>query len=188
VGDVSDPVYTNASAIGSEAARATWALAARETLIATAADYHAVISYKELAESVQQRTLVRTTQMRHHWLGDVLGRVTVECGRRGEPLLPSLCVDATGSVGPGYAANVSQVAGDDIGDPDDHAAQERLACYGHFGAELPRGGGVAALTPMLQKRRDRARKSRATDPDRPVKVCPTCHTAVPASGICDYCD
>lgn len=183
-----DLPYTNATAIGSEAARATWALAARESLIATAGTYHAVTTFKELADAVQERSRVRTTQMRHHWIGDVLARVTVECARRGEPLLAALCVDATGSVGAGYAAAVAEVVGDDIGDPDDHAAQERLACYGHFGAELPRGGGVAALTPMLQKRRERARKSRATDPDRPVRVCPSCHTAVPASGVCDYCD
>jgi hypothetical protein len=185
---VSDVHYTNASAIGSEAARAAWALAAREALIETAQVYNSVITYKALAEYVQTRTLVRTKQLTHHWIGDVLGRVAVDCGQRGEPILSALCVDSTGSVGAAYANAVRAVLGDDIGDADDHAAAERLACYGHFGAHLPPGGGVAALTPALRQRRERARKSKAASPDKPLNVCPTCNTLLPASGVCDYCD
>jgi hypothetical protein len=32
----------------------------------------------------------------------------------------------------------------------------------------------------------KTRKSPATAP--PVKICPSCHMALPASGVCDYCD
>lgn len=187
-GSVSDVYFTNASAIGSEAARATWALAARDALIETARVYHSVITYKELSTYVQERSKVKTNQLMHYWIGDVLGRVAKDCGERGEPILSALAVDSTGSVGASYASSVSSVLGDDIGDPDDHAARERLACYGHFGATIPRGGGVPALTPALQKRRERAKKTAAANPDKPLNVCPTCNTLLPASGVCDYCD
>jgi hypothetical protein len=33
-----------------------------------------------------------------------------------------------------------------------------------------------------------AKTARAKPIDVPVKVCPTCFTALPATGICDYCD
>lgn len=33
-----------------------------------------------------------------------------------------------------------------------------------------------------------AKTARAKPVDVPVKVCPTCYTALPATGICDYCD
>src|SRR3954468_935784 len=62
--------WVNASVIGPEAARATWASAARERLLAAAKDYHATVSYKELADFVQERSLVRTTQLHMHWIGD----------------------------------------------------------------------------------------------------------------------
>lgn len=33
-----------------------------------------------------------------------------------------------------------------------------------------------------------AKTARTKPIDVPVKVCPTCYTALPATGICDYCD
>lgn len=179
--------YTQASEIGDEAARSTWALAAREVLITTAGSYHAVITYKELAALVQERALIRTDQRTHYWIGDVLGRVARDCAARNEPMLSSLCVDATGSVGKGYAAAVGELRDLSTVDADDHAAQERLLCYRHFEADLPKGGGVPALTPQLRERRDRA-FARVVVSDKMPTICATCNMALPASGQCDYCD
>jgi hypothetical protein len=178
--------YTNASAIGTEHARATWALAAREQLIDTAGSYQAVITYKELADSVQARTRIRTDQLRHYWVGDVLGRVARDCTERGEPLLSSLCVDASGSVGTTYAAVVLEVRGKAPKDSDDHAATERLACYKHFGATLPHGGGTPALTSQLSAKRTRDRKAAAED--KPLNVCPIHFTTFSVTGVCDQCE
>ncbi|HZJ05769.1 MAG TPA: hypothetical protein VFD59_09895 [Nocardioidaceae bacterium] len=156
-------------------------------LLAAAGRYHGVVTYKELAAQVQHRTGIRTKQLMHYWIGDVLGRVSADCSRRGEPLLSSLCVNAGGSVGDGYAVAVHATSGVTPGDPDDHAAHERLACYRHFGAaDLPSDGGVPALTPKLAATRGRARQAKAID--RPIAMCPTCHMQLPATGVCDHCD
>jgi len=155
------------SVAGSQNARDAWAEAAREVLLQTARRYHAVLTYKELANEVQLRTGITTRQLIQHWIGDVLGRVSAECSRRGEPLLSSLCVNTAGSVGPGYAVAVQAASGEVPGDLDDHAAHERLACYRHFRAVgLPPDGGVPALTPQLAASRARARRPKTAQ--RPI--------------------
>lgn len=138
--------WVNAAVIGQEAARETWALAAREKLAETAGTYGAVLTYGELADWVQERSLIRTKQLYMHWIGDVLARVSLACVERGEPLLSALCVDARGHVGPGYAVAVEMQRGTTLDDPDDHAARERLACHVWHGAELPEGGGGPVVT------------------------------------------
>jgi hypothetical protein len=135
-----------------------WALAARDALLETAAEYHAVLTYPELGEKVQVATGVRTTKSVFQWVDDVLARVTAECAARDEPLLSALCVRADGSVGPGYARAVVAATGRRPTDPDDHAARERLRCHQQFGAELPPGGGEAARpNTMLRQAPTRAR-------------------------------
>lgn len=141
MGAMAGPGYTTAAAVGSEHARAVWALAAREHLIETARTYHAFVTYADLADFVQERSLIRTGQLMHYWIGDVLYRVAQECVERREPLLSSLCVDATGSVGQTYADTVLTLAHEQVDDPDQHAAQERLDCYRRFGAPSPPTGG-----------------------------------------------
>lgn len=175
------------SEVGSKTARAEWAEAARYVLLDVARRYHGVVTYKDLATQVQHRTGIRTKQLMHYWIGDVLGRVSADCAHGDEPLLSSLCVNAEGSVGDGYAIAVRAASGETPGDVDDHAAHERLRCYRHFGAaDLPADGGVPALTPNLAAARGRARKAKAID--RPVAICPNCHTQLPATGNCDFCD
>jgi hypothetical protein len=170
-----------------EAARSSWAEAAREQLIATARRYQAVTTYKELGAGVQQRSGIRTKQLVHYWIGDVLLRVAKDCAARGEPNLSSLCVNAAGSVGDGYRLAVAETTGQAPTDPDRHAAQVRLECYRHFGAVgLPASGGAPALTAKLAAARTRARK--AAHEARPVATCPTCHLALTPSGACDNCD
>ncbi|SDM95913.1 hypothetical protein SAMN05192576_1366 [Nocardioides szechwanensis] len=166
--------------------RDAWAEAARGGLIETAGQYHAVVTTKELATLAQNRTGIRTKQLTHYWIGDVLTRVAAECARRDEPLLSSLCVTTDGSVGASYAPAVLAATGEVPADADDHAAQERLRCYRHFGADLPEGGGVAALTPKLAATRGRERKIRAQE--KVHAHCPICNLQLPATGICDDCN
>ena len=178
--------WVEAADLGTDKAREAWAEAARGVLLEVAGRYHAVVTYKELATQVQAITGIRTTQLAHYWIGDVLGRVSAECSGRDEPLLSSLCVNSHGSVGDGYAAAAAAAYGD-LGNVDDHAATERLACYRYFGAaDLPGDGGTPALTTKLTAARTRDRKAKIAE--RPVSQCPTCHTALPATGVCDYCD
>ena len=94
---------------------------------------------------------IRTTRLLQHWIGDVLGTVSRDCHKAGEPLLSALCVRTTdGSVGPGYGiAVVENFGGEPPDDLDMHAAEERLQCYQYFGAELPPDGGKPALTKQL---------------------------------------
>jgi hypothetical protein len=196
--------YANATTVGQEHARATWALAARERLVETAGVYHGTIGYQELADFVQRRSLIKTSQLHMHWIGDVLGRVCEECARRGEPFLAALCVDARGHVGAGYVTAVEQLRGPIDRDPDEHAAYERLDCYRHFGAPLPEGGGEPAFVPEPAKpvraaareggTTPRVRAARAKAPakpvveEKPLVVCPVHFTVLPASGVCDLCD
>jgi hypothetical protein len=148
------PRFTNAATVGAEHSRATWALAARERLLEVAAVYGEAIGYHDLAAFVQRRSLVRTTAHPRTWVGDVLARVAADCHRRGEPLLTSLVVDGRGKVGASYATALAALRGEEAVDVDAQAAQERLDCHRHFGAELPAGGGrPVVLAPAPAPRR-----------------------------------
>ena len=210
--------WLNAAVVGQEASRETWALAAREKLEATAGTYGETVTLKELADWVQERSLIRTKQLSMQWIGDVLGRVARACVDRREPLLSSLCVDAKGHVSPAYALSVEVLRHEPVGDPDDHAARERLACHRWFGAELPEDGGqpvvtVRAVTPRPARTGGRTASPRAATPSRtpgtraakaparssaaetaaaatqkPLAICPVHFTELPATGVCDDCD
>lgn len=201
--------WTNASTIGSEAAHQTWALAARMGLEETARTYHAVMTYQEIADYAIQRSRIRTQQAMRYWIGDVLFRLMSDCAEKGEPLLGSLVVNASGQVGEGYQVAVEELRGEVVGDRDEHAARERLECYRFFGATLPDDGGVPGPLPTPRRARastgersprtTSAARTRATSATRPttrparrpepvVQVCPRCYLALPASGHCDFCD
>lgn len=164
-----------------------WADEAYTILTGVARTYHAVITYRGLAEEVQKASGVRTSVPFRHWIGKVLRLVVHRAHEQGDPPLTSLVVHVTdGKVGEGYKA-VLEVAGkppveDDL-EREHHAAEARLNCYRHFGATLPAGGGVAALAPRLQ----------ATIVQRHAHVealppsCPDCFIQLPATGICDSC-
>ena len=189
---VTDPALMTPSSgrtaeeVGLDAARAAWAHVARELLTETAGRYQAVVTHKELGLAVQEGSGITTSQLQHYWIGDVLRRVSQECASRGEPDLSSLCVNSSGSVGDGYRVLVAATTGEEPRDPDAHAARARLACYRHFGAAMPDNGGAPALTPKLAATRTRARK--AAQEARPVALCPQCHLALTATGVCDNCD
>jgi hypothetical protein len=169
--------------VGIEEARTAWAVAARDVLVPTAREYRGLVTFKELAAAVQEQTGITTKQLPTYWIGDVLSRVAVDCGTRGEPFLSSLAVDATGSVGSGYAVAVALVRGEAPEDGDLHAAEERLACHRFFGADLPTGGGTRALSTQEKTRRDRAKKAGPYDGN----LCAKCFMELPASGECNYC-
>jgi hypothetical protein len=138
---------------------AAWTQAARDALITVAGCYHDFITYTQLAEVVQAQSGIRTRSMLPNWIGKVLGAVAEDCHRRGEPPLSALCVRADQTVGEGYAY-VSQLAGEDPPkDLDQHAAEGRLLCYRHFGAEVPRDGGTVALPPKVAEARRRIQRS-----------------------------
>lgn len=169
-----------------EATRVAWAGAARPVLVARARRYRALVTYKELAAEVQGTTGIASSQPLHHWISDVLYRVARDCAERDEPNLAALAVNAQGSVGAAYASIVLDTRGEEVGDADDHAARERLACHTHFEApDLPADGGVPTLTEKVSAARTRARKASALA--RPVDTCPDCNMALPATKVCDGC-
>ncbi|WP_454343091.1 hypothetical protein [Streptomyces canus] len=181
----SEPAVGIAKPRGQEA-REAWGSEAYLILIGVAQTYHAVITYKELAEEIQSRTGIRTKTLLHNWIGPVLGWVVREAHRRGDPPLTALVVHTDdGKVGSGYK-EVLAVAGeppvDDDLEREHHAADARLACYRHFGATMPPGGGVPALAPRLQ-----AAVGRRERTDKPVRVCERCFVQLPSTGVCDSC-
>ncbi len=179
--------WQEASEVGAEEAQTAWAASAHVALREVAGRYHGLVTQKELAGLVQMSSGIRTRQQMHYWIGGVLARVARECASQDEPLLSALCVNADGSVGDSYAAAVTELRGkkEIVGDPDDHAAQERLDCYRHFGAEMPDHGGRAALVPKYAEARSRLRRTAAQTKE--ASVCPNCNFAVPATGECDNC-
>ena len=163
------PKPRDASEVGTDAAHAAWADAARLVLLEAAGRYRALVSYKQLATAAQGSSGITTTQPMHEWLGDVLARVTSECHSREEPLLSALCVNVQGSVGEVYADAVEDARGERPADPDDHAANERLSCYRHWEATgLPGDGG----TPLRTAHFKTVRKAAAAKPATRVPGAP----------------
>jgi hypothetical protein len=159
------------SPVAMQEAKAPWAPLARRALENVAGVYHGIINYGELGEELQSVSGIRTRQMIHYWIGDVLGEVSRQCHRNGEPLLSALCVHQDGSIGDGYAIALAQAYGSPA--PDDlemAAAEERLRCHRHFGAPLPPDGGSPALTPAIATKRRVA--SRRAWEDRETTVLP----------------
>jgi hypothetical protein len=158
-----------------------WSQAALPVLLDTARVYNAVITYKELGEAVQAQTGIRTRVLLMNWIGQVLEHVAAECHRQGELQLTALCVHQDGTVGAGYAGAVGRYGGRVPEDPEERAAEVRLACYRKYAHDLPADGGQAQLT------RQEAARRRAAAPPPPVQLCPVHHTALPRTGRCDDC-
>jgi hypothetical protein len=102
-------------------------------------------------------------------------------------LLSSLCVQQNGSVGAGYGLALDATyGGPRPADLDQAAAEERLKCYEHFGAQMPADGGQPVLTPMLAATRIKkstAMRTRAAIEDERA-ICPLCQVQLPSSGVC----
>jgi hypothetical protein len=181
----------NSAAVPFEDALHSWQAPAGGALVRTARTYRAFITYKELAEEVQDHSGIRTRSLIMNWIGRVLGTVSADCHSRGEPLLSALCVREDGTVGPGYGiAVVENYGGQAPADLDARAAAERLNCYRYFGAAgLPADGGTPSLTPKVAAKRASLRiapRRQVAEESRPL--CPSCHLMLPMSGQCDNCD
>lgn len=180
-----DDAGVSTGTLGGNDRISVWSRMGREKLVETAQRYHAVITYSELAQHVQETSGLHTGQLMRYWIGKVLFRIAEDCGRRDEPMLTALCVTQNGAVGGGYAGAVRSVYGYEPDQPDDHAAEQRFQCYRHFGADLPADGGRPAVTTQVQARRDKQRPTGQIA--RRGDVCPTCFTETPVSGNCAFC-
>jgi hypothetical protein len=164
-----------------------WAATAYDILVEVAGRYRAIIEYSELGQEVQRRSGVTTGMAIRNWIGGVLELVVQRCHREGLPALTALVVRKdSGMVGEGYDA-VLRVEGipplEDAIQRENHAAKARLDCYRWANAsDLPGDGGSPALAPTLATKVDRQRNNQA---ERPVRICPRCNMAVPATGVCD---
>lgn len=159
-------------------AHAVWVPAARELLISTAQIYNNWITYADLAERIQQITGVSTKQPLQYWIGGLLDAVSIECEQRGEPHLTALCVHSDQSIGDGYPwarADATEVEREEV------AAKDRFHCYQVYADDLPDDGGSPTLTPSMQSRFQRQRRSTPT----PAKQCPICFMELPSTGICN---
>jgi hypothetical protein len=170
---------------------ARWTPAALEVLRETASRYGGVISTSDLADEVLKRTRVESPTSRRTWISDFLEITALAAARAGDPPLTSLAVQRDGTVGDVYGRAVLATTGDVVKDVEQRAAEDRLLCYRALADDLPADGG----TPRPARPKRAASSSTTARPSRakvvetkPVKVCPTCFTALPATGVCDYCD
>ncbi|MFF0944150.1 hypothetical protein ACFYE2_07965 [Kocuria sp. CPCC 205300] len=168
----------------------TWADATVPRLEIVASRYGDYISYGELAEYLFERTNVRTDQRLDYWIRHVLGMVLDYCATMDLPALPALVVQKkTGMVGPGFSAWLPKIGLPATQEPEVLewvAAQERLKCYRHFGADVPPEARPAATREYAALlNRDERSASRRTS--MPEATCPGCRTVLPMSGQCDTC-
>lgn len=166
-------------------AKVEWARVAHDILVETAKRYNDYVTYAELARRVLVESGIQYRPDQRNWIGKVLALVADQCVAAGEPPLIALCVSSGDEkVGAGYA-NALKLMGQPV--PEElqtHAAEARLECYRFFGADMPRGGGVATST-----RRVAARRAKIEPPvEKPVILCPIHFTQLPMTGQCDLCD
>lgn len=161
---------------------AAWSEAAVPILRGVASRYNATITYVEFAAAVQDATDIETRSLLHNWIGDVL-RAVASTQPPSEPMLTALVIRADGTIGSGYADPLEDRSRSVPDDLEWHAAEQRLACYRYFGADVPADGGRPSLTSQVANRRERARSK------APIRgVCVSCGLRLPASGRCDRCD
>ncbi|TWH16640.1 hypothetical protein L618_002200000500 [Rhodococcus rhodochrous J45] len=178
---------SDGSAVSFRDAISEWGAVAHDVLLETASRYNDFVTYKELAEKVQEISGIRTKSQMRNWIGKVLAVVVEECARRGEPPLTSLCVTQNQTVGDGYRF-VLETAGESIPDDlDHHAAEARLKCYRAYSTDLPSNGGTPTLPPQVTASREAAARKAAAARPEIVELCPEHHTVLPRSGRCDYC-
>ena len=175
--------------VSMNAALDAWTPIAVALLRDSAKQYNGFVTYKQLGDTVQSQSGIGHDGLLTNWIGSLLGRVINHCVEEQIPQLGSLCVKEDGTVGEGYRHAVL-AAGQmddhfDLDQLDDLAAQMRLDCYRHFGAELPPGGGEPTLTPRAKAARDW--KKTQAKLNAPPAICQECFTVLPVTGICDNC-
>lgn len=199
VDEPTEPTYVSPAA-----AREQWAAAAFDLLFEAAHHYGATITHANLAAQVQERTGLATRADPKHWIGPVLSVVMRRCAEENLPPLTSLAV-AREEAAP-RAGSIITEAGEILAKREQTSALARLRCYRRFAPDIP-DDVVHALAVEERERavreaaRPRARESRAgmrtvrepAAPRQPKRapreeeICPTCFTALPATGVCDTC-
>ena len=81
-----------------------WELFAIALLVNAGKRYNGFVTYKQLAEFVQDQTGITHKGLITNWIGELLGRVIEHCVEENIPHLSSLCVTSEGTVGNGYRA------------------------------------------------------------------------------------
>lgn len=166
---------------------ATWAAVAHDVLESTAHRYNDFLTYKELAEKVQELSGIRTRMHMRNWVGRILSAVVDECAHRNEPPLTSLCVTQSQTVGEVYRYVLKKTGEPIPDDLDMHAAEARLRCYRMYATDLPSDGGVPTLPRQVAAARANAARKAAAERPEKIELCPVHFTALPQSGRCDYC-
>ncbi|MFC4942343.1 hypothetical protein [Pseudonocardia sp. GCM10023141] len=147
-------------------ALATWIPLAYDELVATAHTYHAVITYMELSQRVQDVSGMKTRMLLANWIGKLLEEVARRSVANDEPPLTSLCGHQDGTIGSGYARapkTTQDAPGEDI---ELYAAAHRLMCYQKYATDLPSDGGMPALTRAERERRAREISQKPEDAAR----------------------
>ena len=165
----------------------TWSPIARRALEDVAGVYHRVVNYGELAEELQSASGIRTRQMIHYWIGDVLGEVSRQCHRNGEPLLSALCVHQDGSIGDGYAIALAEAS--KVPRPTTSRWPRRRNAFAATAISVLSlaDGGRPALTPAIATQRTRRvppSTGRAANGHRAPAVTSRCRRP----GCGDYCN
>src|SRR5829696_6876002 len=97
------------SPVGWADAVAAWAAAGRPVLEQTARSYGAYLTYRQMAEEVQESAGISTGVPFRHWIGQVLGSIASgQRARPDEPILTALVVRADGTIGDGYAIPLAE--------------------------------------------------------------------------------
>lgn len=174
-------------------AKYEWAHAGYDMLVGIARTPDGLVTYAEIADTVQEATGIRTRQPMHDWIHTPLTLVAEMCVRNGEPQLTGLVVaEDTLEVGDSFAASYA-IAGQPL--PKNlqrAAAATRIACYDHFSRREAVGWDKAKLTWRIGVARSPVQRS-APEPkprtERPqTKVCTQCHLELLPNGRCGYCD
>jgi hypothetical protein len=167
-----------------------WEPFAIALLANTATNPDGTTTYGRLSTFVQAETGITHNALLSNWIGGLLARVIDYCQHEGTPHLSSLCVKENGSVGDGFrwvldakktiSGNMSSK------DLDDYAAKERIECYRYFGVENPSYSEDRIFTTKVAAARE-ARRARERQAAMPT-LCKVCHTQLPNSGVCYYCE
>lgn len=160
----------------------SWAAATEPILEGVASTYGGSITYQLLAQNLFEQTGYRTLMLLGNWIGKVLGPVQSATLAEGKPPLSSLVVRAeTGGVGDGYVNHQNPCGFATYAERQEAAAVDRLTCYRVYCDHVPEDAAPHMTALYIAKNAVKTEPSSAP-------MCPMCSTAVPASGVCDYCE
>ncbi|MEL4505979.1 hypothetical protein AAEX63_13835 [Luteococcus sp. H138] len=189
------PVRDSGDFVDQVSAVKAWAQAAHELLVETAGA-QSTIEYAKLARLVQQRSGISTKQPIAKWIAPLLGMIARKCDGEKLPLLTALATRRDGSVGQAYdeILRLARIPVD-FEDREEHAADQREACYRRWQGSTPQPGTslAGATRPVVVVGKTPAAKKvvggRAAKKE-PLQgnTCPRCFMQMSLTGVCDNCD